>query len=1078
MTRDDWQRAKGLFHEALDRTPEERVDYLDRACGGDVELRRRVARLLKANDEADRFLTAPGLGPGDRIGPYALVEEIGAGGFGTVYRARQTEPVRRDVALKILKLGMDTEEILARFEAERQALARMSHPGIAQVHDAGTTEQGRPYFVMELVDGVPVTRYCDDAALDTEARLELFRQACMAIQHAHQKGVVHRDVKPSNVLVTEADGHPAVKVIDFGIAKAIGQKLTEKTFVTLADRMVGTPEYMSPEQAEMPALDVDTRADVYSLGALLYELLTSTPPLDARTGYLEYLQAVREKEPPRPSTRISTLGDRLEDAARRRRATPRNLGRLLRGELDWIAMKALEKDRARRYETAEALARDVERFLRDEPVEAGPPSVSYRVRKFVRRHRTGVVAAALVLVALLAGLAAATIGFMEARRKEREARIEARRAGTVVELVNRAFTAIDPHTPHGPSYTVHQLLLGFGRDLGASLEGEPEVEATLRLLMGRGFLTLGLLDDAERHASRAVELCRALYGEEDERTIDALVAWANVQHDRGDYKGSMRTHRRVLALRRASSPDDTAAIAAALNAVADLHRHAGDYEAAIETGEKSLALYRKLGSGTRGVPSFLPRIYRGARREDDALKLYRELVGTHRRLLGDGHPRTAPYLAGLATLLRDRREFGEAETLARDHLAIARRFAGPGSPLVAGSLVTLGTILTRAGKFAEAEPALVEAVATARAAGLDDDRMRDALLAMGDLCNSTKRYAEAERSFLECIEITARRHGEGHIDVAQTRAKLGKLYRRTGDYEAAEKVLREAIRALSGAYGSDHNDVLLPQVTLGRVLLATKRAPEAERILRPVVRKLRAFHPGKRRVLYAALNALAVAIGRQGRTPLEQVREAYEISVELWGENRSLRSRYAYGRALVDVGKPAEGERMLRGAYEGLARIDGPAHKMTLTALSALASCLGKQEKHAEAEPLLRELVDRERERNDLGGLADALARCGRCLTLLERHAEAEPVLVEHVELRERLHPPGDWRRYDAMLILGDCLAGAEEFERAERLFLEVHGAKPSPDLERFRRAAKKRLARLYEAWGRPDEAREWREKE
>ena len=348
-------------------------------------------------------------GPGTKIGPYKLLQAIGEGGFGSVFMAEQTAPVQRKVALKIIKLGMDTRQVVARFEQERQALAMMDHPNIARVLDAGATDTGRPYFVMELVKGDPIVEYCDKNNLNIEGRLELFAQVCNAVQHAHTKGIIHRDIKPSNILVSTQDGRPNTKVIDFGIAKATASKLTEKTLFTEHRQLIGTPEYMSPEQAE-GNLDIDTRTDVYSLGVLLYELLTGTTPFgggDLRSaGYAEIQRIIREVEPPKPSTRISSNTDTIASVAARRHTEPRKLGTLIRGELDWIVMRAMEKDRQRRYETANGLAMDIKRYLAGEAVVAAPPSTAYRMRKFIRRNRVVVSAASAVAAALLLGMVA------------------------------------------------------------------------------------------------------------------------------------------------------------------------------------------------------------------------------------------------------------------------------------------------------------------------------------------------------------------------------------------------------------------------------------------------------------------------------------------------------------------------------------------------------------------------------------------------------------------------------------------------------------------------------------------------
>jgi serine/threonine protein kinase/Flp pilus assembly protein TadD len=478
---------RSIFMEALAKeTPGERSSYLDEACGGDAALRQRVEALLASHEGAGSFLgkavperlaehrvaqerpeetrgepsapekvpasdddtTAPrpiAEGPGGLVGPYKLLQEIGEGGMGTVYLAEQSQPVRRMVALKIIKPGMDSRQVIARFEAERQALALMDHPNIARVLDAGTTENGRPYFVMELVKGVPITKFCDERRLTPRQRLELFVPVCQAVQHAHQKGIIHRDIKPSNVLACLYDGRPVPKVIDFGIAKATGQQLTERTMFTEIGQVVGTLEYMSPEQAELNQLDIDTRSDIYSLGVLLYELLTGSTPLERNrlrsAGVLEVLRLIREEEPPRPSTRLSESKDTLPAISAQRQTEPARLTKLVRGELDWIVMKALEKDRGRRYETANDFAQDVQHYLADEPVLACPPSAWYRGRKFVRRHRAGLgTAAALLLVLLSAGAGVGLVLSNEAARSaatERTVRVAMARAAQLADQAEK-----------------------------------------------------------------------------------------------------------------------------------------------------------------------------------------------------------------------------------------------------------------------------------------------------------------------------------------------------------------------------------------------------------------------------------------------------------------------------------------------------------------------------------------------------------------------------------------------------------------------------------------------------------------
>ncbi len=416
-----------IFNGALELAGAERAAYLDQACAGNMALREKVEALLKASEQAENFLEVPPTGlprtitvripltekPGDKIGRYKLLQQIGEGGCGVVYMAEQEEPVRRRVALKVIKLGMDTKEVIARFEAERQALAMMDHPNIAKVLDAGATDTGRPYFVMELVRGIKITEYCDENKVPTEERLKLFVQVCQAIQHAHQKGIIHRDIKPSNILVTINDGVPVPKVIDFGIAKATQGRLTDSTLFTAFEQFLGTPAYMSPEQTAMTSVDIDTRSDIYSLGVLLYELLTGKTPFDAsellQSGLDAMRRTIREKEPPKPSTRLSTMlnADRTVTASHRQTDPPK-LIHLVRGDLDWIVMKSLEKDRARRYETANGFAADIQKHLNDEPVSASPPGGFYRLQKAMRRNKRTYAAMAAIMCALTVGLGVST----------------------------------------------------------------------------------------------------------------------------------------------------------------------------------------------------------------------------------------------------------------------------------------------------------------------------------------------------------------------------------------------------------------------------------------------------------------------------------------------------------------------------------------------------------------------------------------------------------------------------------------------------------------------------------------------
>ena len=472
---------------------ERRRAYLDQTCRDDATLRKQVEALLDAYEGSESFLEMPASEfpargqpvterPGSVIGTYKLLEMIGEGGFGIIFMAEQQRPVRRRVALKVIKPGMDTREVIARFEAERQALAMMDHPNIAKVFDGGTTESGRPYFVMELVQGVPITDYCDQCNLTTRERLELFVTVAQAVQHAHQAGVIHRDIKPNNVLVAMQDGRPAPKIIDFGVAKALNQRLAEHTLATGFAQMIGTPLYMSPEQAELSPLGADTRSDIYSLGVLLYELLTGTTPFDKdrlhEVSYDELRRIIRDEDPPRPSARLSTLAaDLATTVADHRRTDAQRLLQTVRGDLDWIALKCLEKDRTRRYATANGLVEDINRYLHDETVQACPPTAHYRFGKFARRNRIALITTAIVACSLLLGSVVSIWQATLARRAEvlAETRLknetEARQqASKISEALQQMLQAADPYEGKGTDYTVRQMLDDFSARLGNSLQ--------------------------------------------------------------------------------------------------------------------------------------------------------------------------------------------------------------------------------------------------------------------------------------------------------------------------------------------------------------------------------------------------------------------------------------------------------------------------------------------------------------------------------------------------------------------------------------------------------------------------------
>jgi non-specific serine/threonine protein kinase/serine/threonine-protein kinase len=775
---------------------------------------------------------------------FRLLQKIGEGGMGEVYEAEQLEPVRRRVAIKLIKWGMDTREVIARFESERQALALMDHPGIATVLDGGATESGRPYFVMEYVKGVPINDYCDTHRLSTHSRLELFIGVCEAVQHAHQKGIIHRDLKPSNVLVTVQDDRPVAKVIDFGVAKATAQRLTEQTVFTEFGQLIGTPEYMSPEQAEMSSLDIDTRSDVYSLGVMLYELLTGALPFDPRelrrSGLDEIRRKIREEDPSRPSTRVSTLGDRFTDTAAKRRTDTRSLVRQLRGDLDWITMKALDKDRTRRYATALGLAADIGRFLRHQPVVAGPPSVGYRARKFVRRHRVGVAVAALSIVLL--GVFA-----VRERIHARQVAVERDTAQQVSDFLIELFAYSDPERAKGEEIPVRELLDRGAERIDTELAGQPVVQARMMNTLGRVYLGLGHYEEAERLLESTVDIRRAELGDLHVDTLSSLDSLAGVFLSAGDLDRAETLIREALEGYRLVLGDDDPSTLFSAGNLGTLLLYRGDLEQAERyCWEAVVGLQKVLEADDPDliVPmANLAYVYHQQGRYDEAETHYREALAVARRVLGNDHPDTLNMISGMSYLLKEQDRLDEAEPYYREALEGRRRVLGDDHPSTLTSLANLGLMLKLQAKFDEAERCYLEALeARRRILGDDHPETLITIANLGSLQRAQGRFEEAERSLRQALEGYRRTLGDDHPETINVLNNLGVLLRDTDRLDEAEAVLLEAVENSRRVQGDDHPRTLRAVANLGSVRRDQGRLDEADSLYREALE-------GQRRVL-------------------------------------------------------------------------------------------------------------------------------------------------------------------------------------------------------------------------------------
>ncbi len=837
-----WEQVSELFDAALKRDPADRDRFLSGVCGQDAALREEIESLLSAHARSDPLSTpavaieiAPEPRPLETIGPYRLIRKIGEGGMGQVWLAEQTEPLSRQVALKLIRSEAFDDALLRRFRSERQSLALMDHPAIAKVFDAGATAGGQPYFVMEYVSGESITAYCDHKKLSIRERLELFLKVCEGVQHAHQKAIIHRDLKPANILVVEVDGKPAPRLIDFGLAKVVVPWAAGESASTAAWGIAGTPGYISPEQAA--GGDIDTRTDVYSLGVILYQLLTGSLPFDTeKSGKQpldESLRQLREEDPPSPSARLGTDKKLAALAAPLRAIESRHLASLLHGDLDCISLKALERDRARRYGTPSELAADITRYLNHEPVEARPASARYRLLKYARRHRMAVgVAASLVI--LLTGFA--IVEAVQLRRiteeRDRSAR-ERDRANRIADFMTGMFKVPDPSEARGNQVTAREILDRASTQIETGLAKDPEMQAQLMYVMGKTYQGLGLYRESEAIFRDTLEIQQRALGPNSREAAKTLNDLGTSLMFDGAYAEAEKAHRQALEILQRTAGPQSVDTAKALNNLASALVREGHFTEAGDLYRQSLDIQEKL-LGPRDPAILSPMSNLGVVEFDlgnyaEAERLDRETIALRRQISGPDHPETLKTMNNLATLFDHEGRLAEAEQLDREVLDARRRVLGPDHPDTLRSMFNLARIMTLEGQLQEAEK-LDRTLLGARQRTLGPENVAtlETVLTLAGILAEEDKSAEAERMEHQALDSLRRTVGFDNPETISGAISLAAVQEQEGRYHEAEVAARAELEEARRVLGPDNADTRIAMNTIALALAHQDRYAEAE----------------------------------------------------------------------------------------------------------------------------------------------------------------------------------------------------------------------------------------------------------